>query len=292
MDTTASKHKNEDFLKKLNDDRCQKKCEYAVLVSLLEPDNEMYNAGIVDVSNRYPKMYVIRPQFFIPLITLLVQASRKSIAIQKQLVQARSQSMDITNFEEKVNDFKEKFGRNFRLAEERFEDAIAEIDKSIDHLQKIKSNLLTSGSHLRAANNQAEDLTIRKLTYKNPTMKAKFEEARKSASNTNIEVNEGLDEILPEDQIDPIIEDISVVEDKESEIPPIQPDKENVDSQKMVTRKAVIGDTIIKSSDNQIGEVIDIQTLPNGIEKLIIKLEDGTTGSVYNNTRLFKVLEK
>jgi hypothetical protein len=292
MDTTASKHKNEDFLKKLNDDRCQKKCEYAVLVSLLEPDNEMYNAGIVDVSNRYPKMYVIRPQFFIPLITLLVQASRKSIAIQKQLVQARSQSMDITNFEEKVNDFKEKFGRNFRLAEERFEDAIAEIDKSIDHLQKIKSNLLTSGSHLRAANNQAEDLTIRKLTYKNPTMKAKFEEARKSASNTNIEVNEGLDEILPEDQIDPIIEDISVVEDKESEIPPTQPDKENVDSQKMVTRKAVIGDTIIKSSDNQVGEVIDIQTLPNGIEKLIIKLEDGTTGSVYNNTRLFKVLEK
>jgi hypothetical protein len=252
----------------------------------------MYNAGIVDVSNRYPKMYVIRPQFFIPLITLLVQASRKSIAIQKQLVQARSQSMDITNFEEKVNDFKEKFGRNFRLAEERFEDAIAEIDKSIDHLQKIKSNLLTSGSHLRAANNQAEDLTIRKLTYKNPTMKAKFEEARKSASNTNIEVNEGLDEILPEDQMAPIIEDISVVEDKESEIPPIQPDKENVDSQKMVTRKAVIGDTIIKSSDNQIGEVIDIQTLPNGIEKLIIKLEDGTTGSVYNNTRLFKVLEK
>ena len=292
MDTTASKHKNEDFLKKLNDDRCQKKCEYAVLVSLLEPDNEMYNAGIVDVSNRYPKMYVIRPQFFIPLITLLVQASRKSIAIQKQLVQARSQSMDITNFEEKVNDFKEKFGRNFRLAEERFEDAIAEIDKSIDHLQKIKSNLLTSGSHLRAANNQAEDLTIRKLTYKNPTMKAKFEEARKSASNTNIEVNEGLDEILPEDQIDPIIEDISVVDDKESEIPPIQPDKENVDSQKMVTRKAVIGDTIIKSSDNQVGEVIDIQTLPNGIEKLIIKLEDGTTGSVYNNTRLFQVLEK
>ena len=227
-----------------------------------------------------------------PIIALLTQASKKSLEYKKQLAIAQSQSVDVTNFENQLLDFQDKFGRNYRLASEKFKTAIEEIDKSIQHLQKIKEALTSSENNLRLANDKAADLSIKKLTRNNPTMKAKFEEARKSASNTNIEVNEGLDEILPEDQIDPIIEDISVVEDKESEIPPIQPDKENVDSQKMVTRKAVIGDTIIKSSDNQIGEVIDIQTLPNGIEKLIIKLEDGTTGSVYNNTRLFKVLEK
>ena len=197
MDATVTKHKNEDFLKKLNDDRCQKGCEYAVLVSLLEPDNELYNNGIVDVSHRYEKMYVIRPQFFIPLITLLVQTSRKSIAIQRELVKARNQSIDVTNFETKLNDFKDKFGRNFRLASERFQNAIAEIDKSIEHLQKIKANLLGAENNLRLANDKAEDLTIKKLTFKNPTMKAKFQEARNNASDIDV-VEDGTEESEPD----------------------------------------------------------------------------------------------
>ena len=180
MDETATKHRNEDFLKKLDEDRRQKGCEFAVLVSLLEPDSELYNTGIVDVSHRYPKMYVIRPQFFIPLITLLVQTSKKSIALQRQLVLAQSQSVDVTNFETKLNDFKERFANNYRLASEKFQRAIEEIDKSIDHLQKIKANLLGSENNLRIANNKAEELTIKKLTYQNPTMKAKFDEARKT----------------------------------------------------------------------------------------------------------------
>ncbi len=174
MDETAKKHRNEDFLKKLDEDRRQKGCEFAVLVSLLEPDSELYNTGIVDVSHRYPKMYVIRPQFFIPLITLLVQTSKKSIALQRQLVLAQSQSVDVTNFEAKLNDFKERFANNYRLASEKFQRAIEEIDKSIDHLQKIKANLLGSENNLRIANKKAEELTIKKLTYQNPTMKAAF----------------------------------------------------------------------------------------------------------------------
>ena len=178
MDTTATKHRNEDFLKKLNDDRNAKKCEYAVLVSLLEADSELYNTGIVDMSHRYPKMYVIRPQFFIPLITLLVQTSKKTIEYQRQLEAARSQSVDITNFENQLNDFKDKFANNYRLASEKFKNAIAEIDKSIDHLQKIKEALLGSERNLRLANDKADGLTIKKLTRGNPTMKAKFEEAR------------------------------------------------------------------------------------------------------------------
>ena len=177
MDETATKHRNEDFLKKLDEDRRQKGCEFAVLVSLLEPDSELYNTGIVDVSHRYPKMYVIRPQFFIPLITLLVQTSKKSIALQRQLVLAQSQSVDVTNFETKLNDFKERFANNYRLASEKFQRAIEEIDKSIDHLQKIKANLLGSENNLRIANNKAEELTIKKLTYQNPTMKAAFKQA-------------------------------------------------------------------------------------------------------------------
>ena len=183
MDETATKHRNEDFLKKLDEDRRTKKCEFAVLVSMLEPDSELYNTGIVDMSHRYPKMYVIRPQFFIPIITLLVQTSKKSIALQRQLVLAQSQSVDVTNFESKLNDFKERFSNNYRLASEKFQRAIEEIDKSIDHLQKIKANLLGSENNLRIANNKAEELTIKKLTYQNPTMKAKFDEARKKAKN-------------------------------------------------------------------------------------------------------------
>jgi len=184
MDETATKHHNEVFLKKLDEDRRTKKCEFAVLVSLLEPDSELYNTGIVDMSHRYPKMYVIRPQFFIPIITLLVQTSKKSIALQKQLVLAQSQSVDVTNFETKLNDFKERFANNYRLASEKFQKAIEEIDKSIDHLQKIKANLIGSENNLRIANNKAEELTIKKLTYKNPTMKAKFDEAREMEDST------------------------------------------------------------------------------------------------------------
>lgn len=178
MDTTATKHKNEDFFKKLDDDRRKKNCEFAVLVSLLEPDNELYNTGIVDVSYRYPKMYVIRPQFFIPLITLLVQTSKKSLEYKKQLIMAQSKEVDVTNFENSLLEFQEKFGKNYRLASEKFKTAIDEIDKSITHLQKIKDALLGSENNLRLANDKAQDLTIKKLTRNNPTMKQKFAEAR------------------------------------------------------------------------------------------------------------------
>ena len=177
-DTTANRHKNEDFLKKLDDDRRKKGCEYAVLVSLLEPDNETYNTGIVDMSHRYEKMYVIRPQFFIPIITLLVQAAKKSLEYKRQLVIAQSKEVDVTNFETKLNEFRDLFGKNVKNAHDRFQDAIAAIDKSIADLQKVKDNLLKSDDHLRLANGKVDDLTIRKLTYKNPTMKAKFDEAR------------------------------------------------------------------------------------------------------------------
>ena len=177
-DTTATKHKNEDFFKKLDDDRKAKGCEYAVLVSLLEPDNDLYNNGIVDVSYRYDKMYVIRPQFFMPIITLLVNASKKSLEYKKELAIAKNQSLDITNFEEKLLEFKEKFGKNYELASRRFREAIKEIDKSIDALNKTKEALLSSENNLRLANDKADELTIRKLTYKNPTMKALFDEAR------------------------------------------------------------------------------------------------------------------
>ncbi|MBE6332076.1 MAG: DUF2130 domain-containing protein [Bacteroidales bacterium] len=184
MDTTATKHRNEDFFKKLDDDRRKKGCEFAVLVSLLEPDNELYNGGIVDVSYKYPKMYVIRPQFFIPLITLLVQTSRKSLEYKRELEVARSQSVDVTNFENSLLDFQDKFGRNYRIASEKFKTAIDEIDKSIAHLQKIKESLIGSENNLRLANDKAQDLTIKRLTRNNPTMKKKFDEARQIASHT------------------------------------------------------------------------------------------------------------
>ena len=181
MDETATKHKNEDFFKKLDADRKAKGCEYAVLVSLLEPENELYNNGIVDVSYRYPKMYVVRPQFFMPIITLLVNASKKSLEYKKELAIARSQSIDITNFEEKLLDFKDKFGRNYRLASEKFQTAIDQIDKSIAALQKTKEALLGSENNLRLANDKAEALTIKKLTHNNPTMKGLFNHARESS---------------------------------------------------------------------------------------------------------------
>lgn len=177
-DQTATKHKNEDFFKKLDSDRRAKDCEFAVLVSLLEPDSELYNGGIVDVSYKYDKMYVIRPQFFLPLISLLVQTSKKSLEYKKQLILAQSKEVDVTNFENQLLDFQEKFGKNYRIASEKFKTAIEEIDKSIQHLQKIKDALLGSENNLRLANDKAEALTIKKLTRGNPTMKAKFEEAR------------------------------------------------------------------------------------------------------------------
>ena len=177
-DETATKHKNEDFFKKLDADRKTKNCEFAVLVSLLEPDNELYNGGIVDVSYRYDKMYVIRPQFFLPIISLLVQTSKKSLEYKQQLAIAKSQSIDVTNFENQLYDFRDKFGRNFRLASERFNTAIEEIDKSISHLQKIKEALLSSENNLRLANDKVESLTIKKLTRGNPTMTELFEKAR------------------------------------------------------------------------------------------------------------------
>ena len=174
-DETATKHKNEDFLAKLDADRQKKGCEYAVLVSLLEPESELYNGGIVDMSHRFEKMYVIRPQFFVPLITLLCQTSRKSLDAKRELALVKAQQVDVTHFEEKLNTFKDAFGRNVRLANERFADAIEEIDKTIAHLQKVRENLVKSGDNLNAADKKLQDVTIKRLTYGNPTMKEKFE---------------------------------------------------------------------------------------------------------------------
>lgn len=175
-ETTATKKKNEDFLKELDKDRRQKGCEYAVLVSLLEPESELYNAGIVDVFHRYPKMYVVRPQFFIPIITLLRNAGMKSLDYKKELELVKAQNIDITNFENDLDTFKTAFSRNYDLAARKFEKAIDEIDKSITHLQKTKEALLGTSNNLRLANNKAQDVTIKKLTRKNPTMKEKFDQ--------------------------------------------------------------------------------------------------------------------
>ena len=175
-DETASKKRNEDFLKELDKDRTEKKCEYAVLVSLLEADSEFYNTGIVDVSHKYNKMYVVRPQFFIPIITLLRNAAMSSLKYKAELALVRSQNIDITNFEEKMNAFKEGFARNYNLASRKFKDAIDGIDKTIKELEKTKLALLSSENNLRLANEKTEDLTIKKLTHNNPTMKSKFDE--------------------------------------------------------------------------------------------------------------------
>jgi hypothetical protein len=174
-DETLTKKKNEDFFAKLNKDRNDKNCEYAVLVSLLEGDNELYNSGILDVSYKYPKMYVIRPQFFITMITLLRNAAKNSLQYKNELSLMRNQSIDVTNFENKINSFKEGFAKNYELASRKFETAIGEIDKTINHLNKTKEALLSSVNNLRLANNKAEELTIKKLTHSNPTMRAKFD---------------------------------------------------------------------------------------------------------------------
>ena len=177
-DTTATKKKNEDFLKELDRDRTEKGCEYAVLVSLLEPESELYNSGIVDVFHRYPKMYVVRPQFFIPIITLLRNAAMKSLAYKSELALVKAQNLDITRFETQLEDFKTAFGRNWRLASEGFAEAVRRIDEAIKDLEKTKEALYKSANNLRLANDKAEDLTIKRLTRGNPTMKAKFDEAR------------------------------------------------------------------------------------------------------------------
>ncbi|WP_270357613.1 DUF2130 domain-containing protein [Adlercreutzia equolifaciens] len=190
-DDSTHRKTNESHFKKLDADRRKKGCEYAVLVSLLEPDNELYAAGITDVSYRFEKMYVIRPQFFIPLITLLRNAALSSMDARRELALVRQQNIDVTNFEDQLADFKDKFGRNYRLASERFAKAIDEIDKSIDHLQKIKEHLLGSERNLRLANDKAEDLTVKKLTRKNPTMKALLDEARAAKEEQSEGVSEG-----------------------------------------------------------------------------------------------------
>ena len=173
-DTTSTKKKNTDFLKELDKDRKEKKCEYAVLVSMLEPENELYNNGIIDMAHYYEKMYVIRPQFFIPIITILRNAALNSLEYKRELMLIRNQNIDVSNFEAAMNDFKDKFSKNYRIASEKFQTAIAEIDKTIDHLQKTKDALLSSDRNLRLANDKAEDLSIKKLTKDNPTMQAKF----------------------------------------------------------------------------------------------------------------------
>ncbi len=180
MDTTSTKHKNEDFFKELDKDRQEKGCEYAVLVSLLESDSELYNSGIVDVSYRYPKMYVVRPQFFIPIITLLRNAALNSVQYRRQLAEYKEQNIDISKFEDDMNDFKERFGQNYQRASDKFKKAIEEIDKTIDHLQKTKEALLSSENNLRLANNKAQDLSVKRLTKNNPTMAKKFAELKSS----------------------------------------------------------------------------------------------------------------
>lgn len=179
IDTTATKHKNEDFLKELDKDRNEKKCEYAVLVSMLEADNDFYNAGIADVSYRYPKMYVVRPQCFIPIITLLRNAAMNSAQYKAELAEVRQTNIDVSRFEDQLTDFQEKFSNNFRLAKDKWDKAIEEIDKTIDHLQKVKEGLLGAERNLRLANDKAQDLSIKKLTRGNPTMKEAFDAVKK-----------------------------------------------------------------------------------------------------------------
>jgi hypothetical protein len=180
---TATKHKNEDFFAKLDSDRKKKNCEYAVLVSMLEPDSELYNGGIVDVSHRFEKMYVIRPQFFIPLITLLCQANKKGLEARRELELAKAQQVDVTDFENKLAAFQDAFGKHVLSAHKNYDEAIKQIENSIKNLEKVRDSLKTSANQLRLANNNAMDLTIKKLTYGNPTMKAKFEEARKNQAD-------------------------------------------------------------------------------------------------------------
>lgn len=278
MDETATKHRNEDFLKKLDEDRRLKKCEFAVLVSMLEPDSELYNTGIVDMSHRYPKMYVIRPQFFIPIITLLVQTSKKSIALQKQLVLAQSQSVDVTNFESKLNDFKERFSNNYRLASEKFQKAIEEIDKSIDHLQKIKANLLGSENNLRIANNKAEELTIKKLTYNNPTMKDAFKRAESKASFDSPEH----EQLRPEGKAK-FDEAREVSKAEDSDMP------ESVQLDETITNKNAEKHGIRIIYDYRYCTVVD-KMEENGEQYLLVRYDNGKEEKVPDNSKRYSIV--
>lgn len=205
-DNSTNRKRNEDHLKKLDKDRRDKGCEYAVLVSTLEPESELYNTGIVDVSYLYPKMYVIRPQFFLPLISLLRNAGRNAVDARRELEEIRQQNIDITGFEDALEDFKAKFGKNYETASKKFGTAIEEIDKTIDHLNKVKENLLSSERQLRIANDKAEGLTIRKLTWKNPTMKVKFAEAAAEREARGLEAGKdvtGVDAVAADDPVEP-----------------------------------------------------------------------------------------
>ena len=199
----ANRHRNADFFRKLDQDRRNKGCEYAVLVSMLEPESELYNAGIVDVSYEYEKMYVIRPQFFIPMITLLRNAALNAVGYRRELAEIRQQNIDITRFEDALDDFKEKFGKNYETASRKFNDAIEEIDKAIARLQKVKDNLTSSENQLRLANKKADELTIRKLTWKNPTMREKFAEARAAAAEAEREGVRGVADAPEPDALEP-----------------------------------------------------------------------------------------
>lgn len=278
MDETATKHRNEDFLKKLDEDRRMKKCEFAVLVSMLEPDSELYNTGIVDMSHRYPKMYVIRPQFFIPIITLLVQTSKKSIALQKQLVLAQSQSVDVTNFESKLNDFKERFSNNYRLASEKFQKAIEEIDKSIDHLQKIKANLLGSENNLRIANNKAEELTIKKLTYNNPTMKDAFKRAESKASFDSPEHKQ------PRPEVKAKFDEAREVSKAEDSGKP-----ESVQRDETITNKYTERHGIRIIYDYRYCTVID-KMEENGEQYLLVRYDNGKEEKVPDNCKRYSIV--
>lgn len=278
MDETATKHRNEDFLKKLDEDRRMKKCEFAVLVSMLEPDSELYNTGIVDMSHRYPKMYVIRPQFFIPIITLLVQTSKKSIALQKQLVLAQSQSVDVTNFESKLNDFKERFSNNYRLASEKFQKAIEEIDKSIDHLQKIKANLLGSENNLRIANNKAEELTIKKLAYNNPTMKDAFKRAESKASFDSPEHKQ------PRPEVKAKFDEAREVSKAEDSGKP-----ESVQRDETITNKYTERHGIRIIYDYRYCTVID-KMEENGEQYLLVRYDNGKEEKVPDNSKRYSIV--
>lgn len=273
-DFSTTKHKNEDFYKKLDEDRKKKNCEYAVLVSMLEPDNDYFNTGIVDVSYEYPKMFVIRPQFFIPFIGLLYNAAKTNANEKNELLRIRNQNLDISNFEEKLYEFQDKFGKNYLSAKTNFEKAIEEIDKTINHLNKVKEGLLTADNQLRLANDKAQDLTIRKLTFNNQTMKQKFEEARKEKQskpqikkehNDVIEIN---DDIEPQQASgkEPEIEEL---EKKTSDIA-----KEVMTRQLKACRLKLFQDRVFNImnilTDEKIAEIVEKNpTMPNEVKEII-----------------------
>ena len=273
-DISTTKHKNEDFYKKLDEDRKKKNCEYAVLVSMLEPDNDYFNTGIVDVSYEYPKMFVIRPQFFIPFIGLLYNAAKTNANEKNELLRIRNQNLDISNFEEKLYEFQDKFGKNYLSAKTNFEKAIEEIDKTINHLNKVKEGLLTADNQLRLANDKAQDLTIRKLTFNNPTMKQKFEEARKEKQSKPQIKKEHDDVIEINDDIEPQQAsgkepEIEELEKKTSDIA-----KEVMTRQLKACRLKLFQDRVFNImnilTDEKIAEIVEKNpTMPNEVKEII-----------------------